>query len=128
MSDNNTDIANAYTTDTSVRHDQWRVTQTGLTLDCRDHEVAITSILTVGEAEGTSETVAVAIHESADDSSFAAITGAAHTTTTAGAGHTTEVITFFNRSLRYVRAVATVAGTSPDIDFAVVLMARKKSY
>lgn len=128
MSDNNTDIANVYKVTTSIRPDQWGASVNGSVLDCQDCERSVTCVRIVGQAEGTSETIAVKLQYSTDNSSWTDWSGATMTTTTAGAGHDTEVKTFFDRPARYVRAVGTIGGTSPDIDYSVVLMCRKKSY
>ena len=81
------------------------------------------AIQTVGSLGGTSPTLAGKIQESADGSSWADISGATFTTVTSS--DNVQAITF-DRTLRYVRYVGTVTGTSPQIPVAVVISEQKK--
>lgn len=121
------DLQNGYAFGQSIRPDQWGATVNGSSVDCRDCGPEVTCIVLNGENEGTTETLDVKLQESDDDSTFTDITGATMTQITAG-GHAPEVKTFYNRAKRYVRAVGTIAGTSPDIDFGVCILAPKTSY
>lgn len=64
-------------------------------------------------------TLDVKIQESADNVTFTDISGATFTQATAA---TSEAI-HFQTNLRYFRAVATIGGTTPVIEFAVVAVA-----
>lgn len=78
--------------------------------------------LNVGAASGTTPTLDVKIQESDDDSTYTDISGATFTQATAAI---TEEI-HFRTSKRYVRAVATIGGTTPSFTFCVVLLAEKR--
>ena len=121
------DLQNGYAFGQSIRPDQWGATVNGSSVDCRDCGPEVTCVVSAGESEGTSETLDVKLQESDDDSTYTDITGATMTQIGA-AGHAHEVKTFYNRAKRYVRAVATIAGTSPDIDCCVTLFCPKTSY
>lgn len=79
--------------------------------------------ISVGAATGTGETLAVKIQEADDTSSYTDITGAAFTSV--GTNATTEEI-HFRTNKRYVRAIATLGGTSPVYDFGVHLLVEKR--
>lgn len=75
--------------------------------------------LAVSAASGTSPTCDVKIQESDDNSTFTDITGATFTQlTTTSTGELIQVRT----NKRYVRAVATLAGTSPSFTMACVFL------
>lgn len=121
------DLANEYQVGASLEPNTYTVDTNGDAVDFQDCEAAVTSILTVGESQGTSETTDLKLQESDDLSTWSDISSATHTQVGAS-GHSTEIKTFFNRSKRYVRAHFNVSGTSPDVELACVLMCRKKSY
>jgi len=81
------------------------------------------AIQLVGSLGGTSPTLAGKIQESADGSTWSDISGATFTTVTIS--DNVQAITF-DRTLRYVRYVGTVGGTSPQIPIAVVISEQKK--
>lgn len=75
--------------------------------------------LDVGSVSGTTPTLDVKFQESADGSTgWTDITGAAFTQVTAAGSQTLR----FKTSKRYVRAVATIAGTSPAFVFGVYVI------
>lgn len=122
------DLANEYQFGQTIRPDQWGATVTGSAIDFNDCGPEITCIVLNGENEGTTETLNVKLQECATSTgTFADITSATMTAI-AATGHAPEIKTFFNRAQRYVKAVGTIAGTSPDIDFGVCLLGRKVSY
>ncbi len=101
----------------------------GDSVDFRDCEASITVDALYGPVTpGT--TCVITLEESADDVTFAAISGATMATvsTASAANKTSERKTFHNRAQRYVRAVSTLSGTSPGIMVAASLTARKMSY
>ena len=78
----------------------------------------------VGAVSGTSPTLAGKIQESADGSTnWADVAGA--TFTTVSTTDNVQAITF-DRTLRYVRYVGTVGGTSPSFILAVIVSEQKK--
>jgi hypothetical protein len=82
------------------------------------------AIQTVGTLGGTSPALAGKLQESADGvTGWADIGGATFTTVTAS--DNVQAITF-DRTLRYVRYVGTVTGTSPQIPVAVIISEQKK--
>lgn len=101
-------------------------------VDFRAYEGEVTFILDSGAATaGTSSTLDVKLQESsASDGSgdaFADISGATFTQVTdGGASHQAITLNIGDRE-RYIRAVATIGGTStPTFQFAVVAAGHKK--
>lgn len=80
------------------------------------------AIITCGTAAGTTPTLDVKLQESDDNSTFTDISGATFTQLTAAGSEEIE----FQTNKRYVRAVATIAGTSPSFTFATLLIAGKR--
>ncbi len=70
-------------------------------------------MLEVGAVSGTSPTLDVKIQESADNSTFTDISGATFTQITAADKSATLRVNLAGKK-RYLRAVATIAGTSPS--------------
>lgn len=89
------------------------------TLGYRDGMV----VLEVGTVSGTSPTLDVKIQESDDNSSWSDVTGATFTQVTASDSSQVLRVKELNvaRS-RYIRAVATIAGTSPSFDCACEIL------
>jgi hypothetical protein len=81
------------------------------------------AIQAVGTLGGTSPALAGKIQESADGGSWTDIAGATFTSVTTS--DNVQAITF-DRTLRYVRYVGTVTGTSPQVPIAVVISEQKK--
>ncbi len=81
--------------------------------------------LDVGAATGTSPTLDVKLQDSDDNSSFSDISGATFTQKTDTGSEELSVTGF----RRYVRAAATIGGTSPSFTFGVAAVAGKpRSY
>jgi hypothetical protein len=80
------------------------------------------AVLGIGAVTGTSPTLDLKLQESADNSTWADITGAAFAQQNAAGTNTLQVRT----TKRYVRAVATVGGTSPNFAFGVYLLGQKR--
>jgi len=75
--------------------------------------------LEVGTVSGTSPTLAIKLQESDDNSSFSDVTGATLTTVTATGNSQIMRISNLNTTRkRYLRAVATIGGTTPSFAFA----------
>lgn len=81
-------------------------------------------VLTNGTTSGTTPTLDVTVEDSADNSSFAAVSGYAFTQVTAAIAGGSAALTLQvpKRAVRrYVRAVATIAGTTPSFACAVLV-------
>jgi len=103
-------------------------TVNGTGIDFRDCGPEVTAMEILGTNPGDDTTIDLKLQESSDNSTFSDISGATFTQVAGDTENQLVVRTFFNRAARYVRAVATVAGTSPVIQYAAVLGARKVSY
>lgn len=101
-------------------------TANGTGADVLDYEGKATVILGSAAGSGTSPTLDVKVQDSDDNSTFADIAGAVFTQVT-GAGASNQAIGVgLNAARRYVRAVATIGGTSPSFSCGVWLLAKKK--
>lgn len=75
-------------------------------------------VLEVGTVSGTTPTLNVKIQESDDNSSFSDVTGATFTQVSATGSSQVLRVTELNLvRKRYLRAVATIAGTTPSFAF-----------
>jgi hypothetical protein len=81
------------------------------------------AIQQVGAVSGTSPTLAGKIQESSDGSTWSDISGATFITVTASTSN--QAITF-ERTKRYLRYVATIGGTTPSFNVAVIVSQQKK--
>jgi hypothetical protein len=129
------DLANEYQSGISLAPATRTSSANGTGIDFRDCGPDVVSILSVASRAAVLETVgtcAIKLEESDNDSDYTAITGATHTSVArvaqTSANDSIEVKCFATRSKRYVRAVATIAGTSPSFTFGVALAAPKSSY
>jgi hypothetical protein len=94
-------------------------------VDLQDYEGDITLVLDA-EAGGSGVTYAVKIQDSADNSTFADVTDAAFTTTTANTALVETLIVNSDEIKRYARVVITVAGGSGAGAVSVTGLGRKK--
>ena len=78
------------------------------------------------EAGGSGITYAVKIQDSADNSTFADVSGLAFTTTTANTALTETLRINSDEVKRYIRAVVTVAGGTGAGALSVVALGSKK--
>lgn len=99
------------------------VNRTGV--DLVDYEGDIMAVLDA-EAGGASITYAVKIQDSADNSSFADVSGLAFTTTTANTALRETLRINSDEVRRYIRAVITVAGGTGAGAVSVVALGSKK--
>lgn len=111
-----------------IRAEQISSTETGTGVDLQPYTNPggreMKAVLSTTAVSGTTPTMDVKIQESAVlGSGYTDITGATFTQVTDSS--TTEEI-HFQTNLQFVRAIATLAGTSPVYDAAVVLVVRKK--
>jgi hypothetical protein len=94
----------------------------------------ISASLSVGSVSGTSPTLSVKLQSSADNSTWADIPGAVFPTVTASGANTRQVLQVTlprpdntgTAAPRYVRAVATVGGTSPSYVVNCEIMGLRK--
>lgn len=95
-------------------------TATGQTsgIDLQTYDGDVVFLLDSAAGTGTSPTLDVTIEDSADNSSFAAITGAAFTQVT-GTASAQKLVVNKDSARRYVRVKYTIAGTSPSFTFSV---------
>ena len=126
---NTADTVNDFKTDVSIEPDLYSNSKNGTGVDFQDCAAEITVYAAFGMI-GADSSLAIKLEESDDDSTYTDISGATMTTvSTASANNRSiEVKQFFNRTKRYVRAVGTMTGSSPDIDYSVILQSRKVSY
>lgn len=94
-------------------------------VDLQDYEGDITLILDA-EAGGSGVTYAVKVQDSADNSSFADVTDAAFTTTTANTALVESLVVNTDEIRRYARVHIDVTGSSPAGAVSVVGLGRKK--
>lgn len=101
-------------------------TSTGF--DTQDYEGNLGILQVVGAAAGTSTTLDGTIETSADNSSFAAISGAAFATVTdAGDNQVQKLIIDLNGCKRYIRYVGTIGGgANPSFTYGVLIGGVKK--
>lgn len=76
------------------------------------------AIVSCGTVSGTTPTLDLKIQESDDNSNWSDITGATFTQLTAAGREEIH----FKSNKRYIRAVATIGGTTPSFTFSVVLL------
>jgi phenylalanyl-tRNA synthetase beta subunit len=94
-------------------------------VDLLDYEGDITLILDA-EAGGSGITYAVKVQDSSDNSTFADVSGAAFTTTTANTALVESLTVNTDEIKRYARVVITVAGGTGAGAVSVVGLGRKK--
>ena len=95
-------------------------TATGQTsgIDLKDYDGDVVFLLDSAAGTGTSPTLDVTIEDSADNSSFAAITDAAFTQVT-GTASAQKLVVNKDSARRYVRVKYTLGGTTPSFTFSV---------
>lgn len=105
-----------------------RVTATGngTGVDCQDYVGKAKFILITSAGGGTSPTLDVKLQDSADNSTWADISGATFTQVTDAADATEAISVDIDGADRYIRAVKTVTGTSPTFDCGLVMVGCKQ--
>ena len=103
-------------------------TQNGTGVDTLGYNSASVA-LEVGTVSGTTPTLDVKIQDSADNSAFADVTGLTFTQVTASNNSQVLRIEGLNTTTRrrYLRAVGTIAGTSPSFDIGVSILLGRAS-
>jgi hypothetical protein len=97
-------------------------TATGTGVDTQGYFDAV-AVLEVGAVSGTTPTLNVKIQESDDNSSWADVSGA--TFTQVSASNSSQVLRLSELNVtrkRYLRALGTIAGTTPSFAFGVQLL------
>jgi hypothetical protein len=118
------DVANTAVLGQSLTPRTITVTTNGAAIDLLTGDGRCFAVQMVGTVSGSSPTLAGKIQESAGGSTnWSDISGATFTTVTAS--DNLQSITF-DRSLRYVRYVATVGGSSPSFPIAALIGEQKK--
>lgn len=84
----------------------------------------VTLCSTIGT--GTSPTLAVKLQDSADNSSFADVSGATFTQVTDAAASVQTIGYQISENRRYVRVVSTAGGTTPSFYTSVTMVALKE--
>lgn len=93
-------------------------TANGTGVDCRALRGRALVILDSAAGTGTTPTLDVKLQDSADNSSFADITGATFTQVT-NAASLQSIAVNLDGARRYVRAVSTIAGTTPSFTYSL---------
>jgi hypothetical protein len=112
------DVANNEVAGQSIIPQDLSATVNGSSVDFLTGDGGAWAELSTGARTGTTPTLDVKLQESDDDLTFTDISGATFTQVTAA--NQRETINF-RRSKRYVRAVATLAGTSPTFITSVTI-------
>lgn len=101
-------------------------TANGSGVDLKDYDGKLKVILATSLGGGTTPTLDVKLQDSADNSTFADISGATFTQVTDSADATEAIGLEVTPRDRYIRAVVTISGTSPTFDCAVIAVGAKK--
>lgn len=100
-------------------------TANGTGVDLQQYSGDVAVVLDSAAGTGTSPTLDVKLQDSADNSTFADITSATFTQVT-GTAAQQKIVINKDAAKRYVRAVATIGGTSPSFTFSVNAVGVKK--
>lgn len=101
-------------------------TANGTGVDLQQYSGDVAVLLDSAAGTGTSPTLDVKLQDSADNSTFADISGATFTQVTSAAAAQEKIVINKDAARRYVRAVATIGGTSPSFTFSVNAVGIKK--
>ena len=99
----------------------------GNSFDSVNYEGGICFILQSAAGTGTTPTLDVEIHESSDDSDWSPTAIASFTQVTDAAASAQKVVVASSDSDRYLRAVYTIAGTTPSFALAMSVVAQKQN-
>lgn len=122
----NYDIAGSSTSKTLLAPAARTSTTTGTGLDISTYEGLALVQLANGTTSGTSPTLDVKIQDSADNSTFADVSNASFSQVTAALTDPSTLKIDLRGVRQYIRAVATIGGTTPSFACAVTLVASKK--
>jgi hypothetical protein len=99
------------------------VTATGL--DAKDYIGNLLIFQNVGTVSGTTPTLDGKIQDSADNSSWADVSGATFTQVTASDSYQ-QINVDTRKARRYIRYVGTIAGTTPSFTMGVLIQGQKQ--
>ena len=116
------DVSKNYKVISLIRPQVATSTVTGTGVDTLGYGDDAMVIVDLGAASGTSATNDIVIQTSADNSTWTTRTTFAQLTGTSDNPLAAGKVVLDGASRRYVRAVATIAGTSPSFAFAVSLV------
>jgi len=102
-------------------------TVTGPGVDIRNYTGTLQVVFASSVFGGTTPTCNVKLQDSPDNSAWSDISGATFSEVTDAADLTQMISIKADEQARYVRAIATLAGTSPDGNIAVVAVGKKKA-
>lgn len=122
----NYDIAGSSTSKTLLAPAARTSTTNGTGLDISTYEGLALVQLANGTTSGTSPTLDVKIQDSADNSTFADVSGYSFSQVTAALSDPSTLKIDLRNVRQYIRAVATIGGTTPSFACAVTLVASKK--
>lgn len=118
------DLSKNYKAISLVRPQVATSTVTGTGVDTMGYGDDAIAIVDLGAASGTSATNIVTIQTSPDNSTWTTVTTFATLTDTSDNKIACGRVNLDAASRRYVRALCTIAGTSPSFAFAVSLLIR----
>ena len=101
-------------------------TANGTGVDLKDYIGQAKVILHSALGTGTTPTLDVKLQDSDDNSTFADITGATFTQVTDAAASLQAIGVDVDKVKRYVRAVATIGGTTPSFTCNCIIVGRKQ--
>ena len=94
-------------------------------VDVSGYKGTLLVALLVGTVSGTTPTLDVKLQASADNSSWSDITGATFTQVTASDSYT-KIGIDVTQGLKYLRAVSTIAGTTPSFTMGITVLGAKE--
>ncbi len=112
------------TTVALIAADNYTATVTGTGLDKTDYEGRAKVTLVIGTVAGDTPTLDVTLEHSDDDSTYSTVYTWGQVT---AAGNPASTVVNADSLKKYVRAVATIAGTTPAFGVAVLWQGMKKS-
>ncbi len=101
-------------------------TDTGTGVDIKDYEGTLKVVLASSAGGGTTPTMNAKIQDSADNSTFADVSGSVFAEVTDAADAHLAIGLDTNAVRRYIRTVATITGTSPTFDMSILAFGAKK--
>lgn len=96
-------------------------------IDLEGYEGDVLIVLHSAAGQGTNPTLDVKIQDSADNTTFADVAGYTFAQVDNAAGGSLQTLKVDTRAVRrYIRAVATIGGTSPSFTFSVIALGQQK--
>lgn len=120
------DLLNSIVEGDSLTPQARTATTNGTGIDLLTSDGGASARVSSGAVSGTAPTLDVQLQESDDNVTFVNIVAGGGVFATITAAPASQRINF-RRSKRYVRAVATIGGTTPSFTFGVVISGMKKA-